>query len=315
MSFATRAMSSPREQTEHVKFSNGDSTDYNNNIEFSSSSFNFPAVGNTNDLNMSSKASRTDYNDIAPNFSTQSEEPMSITDRYLTLNTGSKTIEDQHGLFSKLQTASKFAPKVSTSAPQSKAAQRQMSTHSEALTDHKTHISTHAEALTDHKTHITTHAEALTDHKTHISTHAEALTDHKTHITTHAEALTDHKTHITTHAEALTDHQTHIRMQSEALNDHKAHIETSMEALNDHNTTISELNNTVKSQNLQISMLKNDIKKLSIAANSHEKDINRLNTSHNSHLNHVQDCFKTMADQTASGFTKIHELVQQKGQH
>ena len=287
MSFATRAMSSPREQTENVKFSNGDSTDYNNNIEFSSSSFNFPAVGNTNDLNMSSRATRTDYNDIAPNFSTQSEEPMSITDRYLTLNTGSKTIEDQHGLFSKLQTASKFTPKLSTSAPQSKAAQRQMSTHS----------------------------EALTDHKTHISTHAEALTDHKTHITTHAEALTDHKTHITTHAEALTDHQTHIRMQSEALNDHKAHIETSMEALNDHNTTISELNNTVKSQNLQISMLKNDIKKLSIAANSHEKDINRLNTSHNSHLNHVQDCFKTMADQTASGFTKIHELVQQKGQH
>ena len=222
MSFATRAMSSPREETENVKFSNGDSTDYNNNIEFSSSSFNFPAVGNTNDLNMSSRAARTDYNDTAPNFSTQSEEPVSITDRYLTLNTGSKTMEDQHGLFSKLQTASKFTPKLSTSAPQSKAAQRQMSTHS----------------------------EALTDHKTHISTHAEALTDHKTHITTHAEALTDHKTHITTHAEALTDHQTHIRMQSEALNDHKAHIETSMEALNDHNTTISELNDTVKSQNL-----------------------------------------------------------------
>ena len=88
-----------------------------------------------------------------------------------------------------------------------------------------------------------------------------------------------------------------------------------MEALDAHNTKISELNNTVENQNLQISMLKNDIKKLSIAANSHEKDINRLNTSHNSHLNHVQDCFKTMADQTASGFTKIHELVQQKGQH
>ena len=62
MSFATRAMSSPREQNENVKFSNGDSADYNNNIEFSSSSFNFPAVGNTNDLNMSSRAARTDYN-------------------------------------------------------------------------------------------------------------------------------------------------------------------------------------------------------------------------------------------------------------
>ena len=286
MSFATRAMSSPREQNENVKFSNGDSADYNNNIEFSSSSFNFPAVGNTNDLNMSSKAARTDYTDIAPNFSTQSEEPVSITDRYLTLNTGSKTMEDQHGLFSKLQTASKFNPKLSTSAQQSKVSERQMSTHS----------------------------EALTDHKTHITTHAEALTDHKTHITTHAEALTDHKTHITTHAEALTDHQKHIRMQSEALTDHKAHLETSMEALDAHNTQISELNDTIKTQSLQISMLKNDIKKLSIAANSHEKDINRLNTSHNSHLNHVQDCFKTMADQTASGFTKIHELVQ-KGQH
>ena len=271
MSFATRAMSSPREQNENVKFSNGDSADYNNNIEFSSSSFNFPAVGNTNDLNMSSRAARTDYTDIAPNFSTQSEEPVSITDRYLTLNTGSKTMEDQHGLFSKLQTASKFNPKLSTSVQQSNSSQRQMSTH------------------------------------------AEALTDHKTHITTHAEALTDHKTHITTHAEALTDHQKHIRMQSEALTDHKAHLETSMEALDAHNTQISELNDTVKNQNLQISMLKDDIKKLSIAANSHEKDINRLNTSHNSHLNHVQDCFKTMADQTASGFTKIHELVQ-KGQ-
>jgi len=299
MSFATRAMSSPREQTENVKFSNGDSTDYNNNIEFSSSSFNFPAVGNTNDLNMSSRATRTDYNDTAPSFSTQSEEPVSITDRYLTLNTGSKTMEDQHGLFSKLQTASKFNSKLSNSVPKSNVSERQMSTHSEALTDHKTHI--------------TTHAEALTDHKTHITTHAEALTDHKTHITTHAEALTDHKTHITTHAEALTDHQKHIRMQSEALTDHKAHLETSMEALDAHNTQISELNNTVHNQNLQISMLKNDIKKLSIAANSHEKDINRLNTSHNSHLNHVQDCFKTMADQTASGFTKIHELVQQRG--
>ena len=301
MSFATRAMSSPREQNENVKFSNGDSADYNNNIEFSSSSFNFPAVGNTNDLNMSSRAARTDYNahinDIAPNFSTQSEEPVSITDRYLTLNTGSKTMEDQHGLFSKLQTASKFNSKLSKLEPKSNASERQMSTHSEALTDHKTHI--------------TTHAEALTDHKTHITTHAEALTDHKTHITTHAEALTDHKEHITTHAEALTDHQKHIRMQSEALTDHKAHLETSMEALDAHNTKISELNNTVHNQNLQISMLKNDIKKLSIAANSHEKDINRLNTSHNSHLNHVQDCFKTMADQTASGFTKIHELVQQ----
>ena len=272
MSFATRAMSSPREH-EDTKFSNGDSADYNNNIDFSSSSFNFPSVGKTEDLKMSSRAARVEYNDITPNFSTQSEQPVSITDRYLNMSTGSKTTEDQHGLFSKLQTASKFNPKLSTSAEPSKSSQKQMNTHS------------------------------------------EALTDHKTHITTHAEALTDHKTHITTHAEALTDHQTHIKMQSEALNDHKAHIETSMEALNDHNTTISELNNTVKSQNLQISMLKNDIKKLSIAANSHEKDINRLNTSHNSHLNHVQDCFKTMADQTASGFTKIHELVQQKGQH
>ena len=316
MSFATRAMSSPRETNENVKFSNGDSADYNNNIEFSSSSFNFPAVGNTNDLNMSSRAAKSEY--VAPNFSTQSEEPVSITDRYLTLNTGSKTMEDQHGLFSKLQTASKFNSKLlkphSKPEPTSNVSDRQINTHSEALTDHKTHITTHAEALTDHKTHITTHAEALTDHKTHITTHAEALTDHKTHITTHAEALTDHKTHITTHAEALTDHQKHIRMQSEALTDHKAHLETSMEALDAHNTQISELNDTVKNQNLQISMLKDDIKKLSFAANSHEKDINRLNTSHNSHLNHVQDCFKTMADQTASGFTKIHELVLQKGQ-
>ena len=302
MSFATRAMSSPRETNENVKFSNGDSADYNNNIEFSSSSFNFPAVGNTNDLNMSSRAAKSEY--VAPNFSTQSEEPVSITDRYLTLNTGSKTMEDQHGLFSKLQTASKFNSKLlkphSKPEPTSNVSDRQ--------------INTHSEALTDHKTHITTHAEALTDHKTHITTHAEALTDHKTHITTHAEALTDHKTHITTHAEALTDHQKHIRMQSEALTDHKAHLETSMEALDAHNTQINQLNDTVKNQNLQISMLKNDIKKLSIAANSHETDINRLNTSHNSHLNHVQDCFKTMADQTASGFTKIHELVLQKGQ-
>ena len=78
MSFATRAMSSPREETENVKFSNGDSTDYNNNIEFSSSSFNFPAVGNTNDLNMSSKASRTDYNDIAPNFSGFGHHPRTV---------------------------------------------------------------------------------------------------------------------------------------------------------------------------------------------------------------------------------------------
>ena len=281
MSFATRAMSSPREHNENTKFSNGESADYNHNIEFSS--FNFPPVGKTTDLTMSSRAENTN---TGSNFSSQSEQPTSITDRYLTLNTGSKTMEDQHGLFSKLQTASKFNPKLSTSAQQSKVSERQMSTHS----------------------------EALTDHKTHITTHAEALTDHKTHITTHAEALTDHKTHITTHAEALTDHQKHIRMQSEALTDHKAHLETSMEALDAHNTQISELNDTVKNQNLQISMLKNDIKKLSIAANSHEKDINRLNTSHNSHLNHVQDCFKTMADQSASGFTKIHELVQ-KGQH
>ena len=110
MSFATRAMSSPRETNENVKFSNGDSADYNNNIEFSSSSFNFPAVGNTNDLNMSSRAAKSEY--VAPNFSTQSEEPVSITDRYLTLNTGSKTMEDQHGLFSKLQTASKFNSKL-----------------------------------------------------------------------------------------------------------------------------------------------------------------------------------------------------------
>ena len=298
MSFATRAMSSPREHNENTKFSNGDSVDYNHSVEFSS--FNFPPVGKTNDLTMSSRAENTNMGSNLSNINIQSEQPTSITDQYLTMTTGSKTMEDQHGLFSKLQTASKFTPKLSTAVQPSAASHRQINTHSEALTDHKTHISTHAEALTDHKTHITTHAEALTDHKTHI--------------TTHAEALTDHKTHITTHAEALTDHQTHIRMQSEALEDHKAHLETSMEALDAHNTKISELNNTVHNQNLQISMLKNDIKKLSIAANSHEKDINRLNTSHNSHLNHVQDCFKTMADQTASGFTKIHELVQ-KGQH
>ena len=281
MSFATRAMSSPREHNENTKFSNGNSADYNHSVEFSS--FNFPPVGKTNDLTMSSRAENTNMGSNLSNINIQSEQPTSITDQYLTMTTGSKTMEDQHGLFSKLQTASKFTPKLSTAVQPSAASYRQINTHS----------------------------EALTDHKTHISTHAEALTDHKTHITTHAEALTDHKTHITTHAEALTDHQTHIRMQSEALEDHKAHLETSMEALDAHNTKISELNNTVHNQNLQISMLKNDIKKLSIAANSHEKDINRLNTSHNSHLNHVQDCFKTMADQTASGFTKIHELVQQ----
>ena len=148
MSFATRAMSSPREHNENTKFSNGESTDYNHNIEFSS--FNFPPVGKTTDLTMSSRAENTN---TGSNFSSQSEQPISITDRYLTLNTGSKTMEDPHGLFSKLQTASKFTPHLSTSAQPSDSSRRQISTHSEALTDHKTHITTHAEALTDHKMH------------------------------------------------------------------------------------------------------------------------------------------------------------------